>query len=130
MNLVSAADFTALDYAAKGLELPIATLLHGRGARMGDISSVMSFVADQGNAAMAKIVLAHDPPLDTLDGNGAGPLHYAALKGHVELAALLLGKGANVDFPSGGGKTALTMATKLGHEAFVALLKKHGASGD
>ncbi|MBL8910249.1 MAG: ankyrin repeat domain-containing protein [Archangium sp.] len=75
VNLKSSADFTALDYALKGAEPQIATLLLASGGQMGDIPSVLSFVADHGSVELAKIVLVFKPDLNALDAQGVAPLH-------------------------------------------------------
>ncbi|MFT3709236.1 MAG: ankyrin repeat domain-containing protein [Archangium sp.] len=124
LNLVSTADFTALDYALKGAEPAIAELLFSRGAKMGDVPSVLSFVADNGNVELAKILLAAaKPKLDSLDANGVGALHYAVIKGHVALAALLVANGATSGFAMKNGTTALQLAERSGNPAMLAALK-------
>ena len=127
LNLISGAEFTALDYALKGVEVAIAKFLHGRGAKLGDIASVMSFICEKGEVELVKIALTQNPPLDTLDGNGITGLHYAAIRGHTAVAALLLEKGAGVDVKAKNGKTALGFAQGAGNAELIALLQKHGA---
>src|SRR4051812_12453680 len=115
MNVKSAADFTALDYALKGNEAEIAALLDGKGAKIGDIDSVTSFAFAEGNVAICRIVLAHGPDLDKLDGNGLTPLMYSAMKGNEELVKMLLEKGAKPAVKSADGRTAAAFAKSSGH---------------
>ena len=125
-DLKSGADFTALDYALKAGEVECAQALHARGAKTGDLASVVSFVCDAGKPELVRIVLAPGPTLDVLAGNGAAPLHYAAMRGHLEAAGLLLEAGADPALQTSTGLSALGIAQQRGDAAMIALLGTAG----
>ncbi|MBL8953949.1 MAG: ankyrin repeat domain-containing protein, partial [Myxococcaceae bacterium] len=97
---------------------------HAAGAKVGDLASVVSFVCEGGKPELVRIVLAQGPKLDVLDGNGAAPLHYAAVRGHLETARLLLEAGADPAQPAANGLSALAIAQQRNDVAMIALLDR------
>ena len=53
-------------------------------------------------------------PVDSLNSQGATPLHWAAFKGHTDVGQYLLKKGANVNALTTKGSTPLRLATSSG----------------
>ena len=66
--------------------------------------------------------------MDARDGDGATPLHNAALSGQRDVAALLLDRGANREARDNeNGATPLYHAAAWGRTAMVELLLARGA---
>ncbi len=53
--------------------------------------------------------------VDSVDGDMATPLHYAAARGHAACAVWLLRKGARPDAKDANGHTPIDDATENGH---------------
>jgi ankyrin repeat protein len=82
----------------------------------------------KGNLAFATLLLQHGADVNARDGDGATPLHNAAVSGRRELAALLLDKGADREArDSESGATPLYQAAAWGRTTLVELLLARGA---
>jgi ankyrin repeat protein len=66
--------------------------------------------------------------LDSRDGDGRTPLHYAALGGAADLINFFVDKGAKLELQDGRLKTPLQLAAMNGHADAVAALLKRGAA--
>ena len=78
---------------------------------------------------MAALLLDRGAKVDARDGDGATPLHNAAIGGHAEVAALLLDRGADKEARDGESEaTPLYHAAAWGRNAVVELLLKRGAN--
>ena len=97
-------------------------------ARAPDGATPLCIAAQQGNAELAALLLAHRAAVDAPRPKyGDTPLCIAAQQGNAEVAALLLKHGAAVDAADNNGQTPLSMAAQLGHPELVALLVDNGA---
>ena len=73
-------------------------------------------------------LLDHNPAvMDTTDGYGLTPLHWAARAGAMECAELLVAEGAAVNALNKSQRTPLQLAAEKGQSAMVRCLAKHGA---
>jgi len=85
---------------------------------------VNSYIASSDNSGLESL-LASNPsiPLDTLNGEGAAPLHVASSVGNLKAAELLITHGANIDVrESQFGWTPVMVAAYNGHEDLVRYL--------
>ncbi|GAA0163210.1 hypothetical protein LIER_39556 [Lithospermum erythrorhizon] len=96
--------------------LHLEDLLH-RAARVGDVHSMKSCLAEGGN-------------VNAKDQNGWTPLHRAVFKGHIECVKLLILHGAVVDTVDDEGHTPFYLATEAGHSQVSLHLISHGAKAN
>lgn len=92
------------------------------------------YAADNGDAAMAKLLLAHRALPDLLDEDDISPLHAAIEKEHFEVAEILLNAGADINIQGPDHKLAplhtaiyADCASKEKRVQRVAFLLRHGA---
>ena len=71
------------------------------------------------------VLLKHD--VNSKDGYGNTPLHWAASSGHTNIVEHLLSKGAEVNSKAGDGRTPLHWAALHGHRKTVVYLLGRGA---
>lgn len=76
-----------------------------------------------GRLAAVEAMLAGGAPIDFTDGDGWGPLHFAAAEGTAALCELLVEKGLRADAEAGDGETPVDLAEEEEHEEAVAVLK-------
>ena len=81
-----------------------------------------------GDFEMARTLLADGADVNTLQGDGATALHWAAHRNDLDAATLLIEAGADVDVANGLGATPLWLAAVNGSAPMVGLLLKAGAS--
>ncbi|KFY91029.1 hypothetical protein V498_05706, partial [Pseudogymnoascus sp. VKM F-4517 (FW-2822)] len=90
----------------------------------------LSWASENGQVAVAQLLLDKGAEVDAKDGNGETPLSLAAASGHEAVVQLLLEKSAEVDTNNTDGQTPLSLAAASGHEAVVQLLLDEGAEVD
>ena len=114
---------TALHYAAKAGQIPVAKLLIANGADVNAGEWTPLQEAAYHSKEMVELLLAKGADINT--GKWT-PLH-SAVYGHNEIVELLIAKGANVNARDGFGRTPLFYAQNQGRTKIVELLRKHGA---
>jgi ankyrin repeat protein len=83
--------------------------------------------AENGNKAVAELLLRINAEVNAKDNNGETPLHRAAGGGRTDVVELLLANKAEVNAQNNGGETPLRRATYHGHRKDTGeLLRKHG----
>jgi ankyrin repeat protein len=93
----------------------------------------LSFAAETGDCAAARLFLDKGAQLEIADQDGQTPLLWAAKNGHVALVLLLLDQGARIEATDQiwfHGRTPLSWAAAKGHQAVVKLLLDRGAEVD
>jgi ankyrin repeat protein len=81
------------------------------------------------DAAAVKALVEKSPAIvDSRDGDGLTPLHYAATEGDVDLINYLVDKGAKLELQSARAKTPLHLAAMNDRRDAVAALLKRGAA--
>ena len=78
---------------------------------------------EAGRLASVEAMLAGGAPIDFTDGDGWGPLHFAAAEGTPELCELLMEKGLRADAAAGDGETPVDLAEEEEHDEAIAVLK-------
>lgn len=82
--------------------------------------------ARDGNLVRVKALLKSNPKLlDSRDGGGETPLHWAAFWGRVEVANFLLARGADLHARDHSGRTPLDYAIAHDRTEMAALLRRH-----
>ena len=79
-------------------------------------------------AAVKALVEKSPAIVDSRDGDGLTPLHYAAREGDTELINYLVDKGAKLELQTAQAKTPLHLAAMNDREAAAAVLLKRGAA--
>ena len=87
----------------------------------------LHFAAQEGNAALAAVLLYQGENPDARLSSGDTPLHFTAHFGHSDVAAYLIAAGADLNAVRGGGTTPLHFASYNGHASTVAALIAAGA---
>lgn len=87
-----------------------------------NVTPLHSAVADGGNTAIAKMLIAAGADVNVTQRHGWTPLHGAAASGAVEIVRLLLARGADPHATHDGGATALDLAREKDHSEAAALL--------
>jgi ankyrin repeat protein len=81
------------------------------------------------DVAAVKALIEKSPGVvDSRDGNGLTPLHYAAREGNVDLINYLVDKGAKLELKTAQAKTPLHLAAMNDRGDAVAVLLKRGAA--
>jgi len=86
--------------------------------------------AEAGSLGRVKALVEDGVDVNSQDGFGRTPLHWAAWNGHREVAELLLSQGAQVDAQDEDNETPLHWAAFNGHTETVQLLLAQGAQVD
>lgn len=86
------------------------------------VTPLHSAVADGGNTAIAKMLIAAGADVNAAQRHGWTPLHGAAATGDVEIVRLLLARGADPHAKHDGGATALDLARENDHSEAAAVL--------
>jgi hypothetical protein len=81
----------------------------------------------QGQDAVVSLLLEKGTNVDSKDGDGNTPLHYASNK---SVVSLLLENGADVNAKCNSGWTPLHHACKIGLDSVVSLLLRNGADAN
>ena len=79
-------------------------------------------------AAVKALVEKSPGVVDSRDGDGLTPLHYAAREGDTELINYLVDRGAKLELQTAQAKTPLHLAAMNDREAAAAVLLKRGAA--
>jgi len=120
-----------LTFAAMSGNLPGATILLGKGAKVntvrGDGMTVLMMAANSGNSALVAELLKRKADFSAKDDGGETALSFAARGGNVEVGKMLLAAGEASDTANVQGLTPLMVAAKCGHAEFVKLLLAHRA---
>jgi pectate lyase len=114
---------TPLQYAAHYDRKDTIKLLLEKGATISNIH----LASYMGDLAKLDTFIQEGIGINTLDGHGYAPLHYAAQNEHKEAVELLIARGANVNVKIWNGKTLLHIAASQGHKDIVELLIAYGA---
>jgi len=79
-------------------------------------ATALHYAAEQGNVAMAQLLIECGAAVDEYDGSLWTPLFYAVDNGHRDMVALLIGHGADVKKPGqcGGREPEGVASTNLG----------------
>ena len=93
-----------------------------------DIRSPLHFVAQEGAAELAAVLLYRGEDPNSRIDDDVTPLHVAAHCGHAKVAAHLLAAGADPNAVRKGGATSLHLAAYKGHAATVKALIAGGAN--
>ena len=80
-------------------------------------------VAEAGDLAQVKSLLAQGADVHAVDSNGYGALHLAVKRGHAQVVEVLVRGGANVKAETFGGHTPLHLASKYQHSSLVSRLE-------
>ncbi len=79
-------------------------------------------------AAVKALVEKSPGVVDSRDGDGLTPLHYAAREGDTEIISYLVDKGAKLELQTAQAKTPLHLAAMNDREAAAAMLLNKGAA--
>ena len=77
---------------------------------------------------MVKLLIANGVKINTKDGGGRSPLHYASMLGHQGVVELLITAGADVNMIDDAGNTPLHLSTQMGHQIVSESLITKGAN--
>jgi pectate lyase len=114
---------TPLQFAARYNRKDTIKLLLEKGATISNIY----LAAYMGDLAKLDTFIQEGVGINTLDGHGYAPLHYAAQNEQKEAVELLIARGADVNVKIWNGKTLLHIAASQGHKDVIELLITHGA---
>jgi len=127
---------TALMYAAKLDNAPIAERLIKGGARVNDcdygtLNTALHIAAAYNSAAVCNLLLDNGAKIDVKSQNGSTPLAAAlSMKADNGLVELLLTRGASATMADNDGWTPLHIATILQLSLCATMLLEHGARMD
>ena len=99
-------------------------------ARTEDGSTALHLAALEGQAAVARLLLASGAQVNARGLREETPLHMAMYDGHREVAEVLLASGADVNARNTAGETPLHLAARKGYRDLVELLVDHQADVD
>lgn len=80
------------------------------------------------NVRLGQLFLNHGTPIDAQDGEGWGPLHWAASLNKVDMVDQLFEKGANIDLEDNTQSTPLMHAIMESHVGMAERLIERGAN--
>jgi cytohesin len=125
--------FTPLHIAAERRHIEALRLLIARGAEVNALNQLAqtalwqaSWKPEQGDDAVARVLLAAGAATEVHDSVGATPLMMAARHRHRPFVQALLDAGANPNATDDEGFTAMDWASAGGHGDVVALLRARG----
>ena len=89
----------------------------------------LSLAVQRGDRAAVEALLRSHVPVNSPEGDGTTPLHWAAYQNNLDLAALLLNAHADINAKTRvGAETPLFMACQNGSAPMIDLLLKYGAN--
>ncbi|KAJ3589654.1 hypothetical protein NHX12_010497 [Muraenolepis orangiensis] len=135
-NLANGRGSTPLHLATEKHLKPLAELLLGRrgtniNAKDEDQYTALHWAAQNGDEAMARLLLDRGAALNETDGQGRTPTYVACQHGQEHVVRVLLSRGADVHIRGRDNWTALHLAAWQGHLGIGKLLvKQAGADVD
>ncbi|CAF98557.1 unnamed protein product [Tetraodon nigroviridis] len=135
-NLANARGSTVLHVATERHLKPTVELLLGRrstnvNAKDEDQYTALHWAAQNGDEAIARLLLDRGAAINETDGRGRTPAHIACQHGQENVIRVLLSRGADVQIRGKDDWTALHLAAWQGHLGIVKLLvKQAGADVD
>ncbi|XP_077597057.1 receptor-interacting serine/threonine-protein kinase 4 isoform X2 [Stigmatopora nigra] len=132
-NLANARGSTPLHLAAEKQLKPLAELLLARrsanvDAKDEDQYTALHWAAQNGDEAVARLLLDRGAAIDETDGQGRTPAHVACQHGQENVVRVLLSRGADVRVKGKDDWTALHFAAWQGHLGIVKLLVKQAGA--
>ncbi|XP_077403570.1 receptor-interacting serine/threonine-protein kinase 4 [Vanacampus margaritifer] len=132
-NLANARGSTPLHMATEKHLKPLAELLLGRrstnvNAKDEDQYTALHWAAQNGDEAMARLLLDRGSAINETDGQGRTPAHVACQHGQENVVRVLLSRGADVRVKGKDDWTALHLAAWQGHLGIVKLLVKQAGA--
>lgn len=124
-------DTTALTHAFKDNSLPVVELLLKRGAKPQRLlfnKTYLHQALEEGNLAMARLLLRFGASVVAKSTYKNSPLHIACEKQSVDAVTLLLNYAVDLDAPNQWGKTPLGIACAHQSHAIISLLVAAGAN--
>lgn len=135
-NIANTRGSTPLHLATEKHLKPLAELLLGRrstnvNAKDEDQYTALHWAAQNGDEAIARLLLDRGAAINEIDGQGRTPAHVACQHGQENVIRVLLSRGADVRLKGKDNWTALHFAAWQGHLGIVKLLvKQAGADVD
>ncbi|XP_057676904.1 receptor-interacting serine/threonine-protein kinase 4 [Corythoichthys intestinalis] len=132
-NFANARGSTPLHLATEKHLKPLAELLLSRrstnvNAKDEDQYTALHWAAQNGDEAMARLLLDRGAAINEIDGQGRTPSHVACQHGHENVIRVLLSRGADVHIKGKDNWTALHFAAWQGHLGIVKLLIKQAGA--
>ncbi|XP_028322936.1 receptor-interacting serine/threonine-protein kinase 4 [Gouania willdenowi] len=132
-NLSNARGSTPLHLATEKHLKPLAELLLGRrstsvNAKDEDQYTALHWAAQNGDEAIARLLLDRGAAINETDGQGRTPAHVACQHGQENVIRVLLSRGAEVKIRGKENWTALHFAAWQGHLGIVKLLIKQASA--
>ena len=84
------------------------------------------WAANQGNMALARLLISQGADVNTPDHHGGTPLTQAAGSGHLEMVRYLVERGADIHAQIYDGRKAFNLAITNGHKSVVEYLFSRG----
>ena len=95
--------------------------------RKGGPTANLRIALNMRSVEKAKAFIEGNTNINTSDGHGYTPLHYAVKNSLTEIVELLLSKNASVNLKNKSGQTPLDVAIQQNHKDIVRLLVANGA---
>ena len=97
--------------------------------RDGEGRTPLMVAADEGNAALAGVLIRHRADVNAVDADGETVAMKAAYGGYLDVVELLVSKGAALGIRNNEGLSAVEIAQQMGHDAVAAFLsaQSHGS---
>ncbi|XP_029030066.1 receptor-interacting serine/threonine-protein kinase 4 isoform X2 [Betta splendens] len=132
-NFANARGSTALHLATEKHMKPLAELLLGRrstnvNAKDEDQYTALHWAAQNGDEAIARLLLDRGAAINETDGQGRTPAHVACQHGQENVFRVLLSRGADVRVKGKDDWTTLHLASWQGHLGIVKLLVKQAGA--
>ena len=117
-----------LRFATPFLMLSLVTATGARTVSNSPPDDRLSQAVQRGDRAAVEALLRSHVPVNSPEGDGTTPLHWAAYQNNLALAELLLSSHADVNLKTRvAAETPLFMACQNGSAPMIELLLKHGA---